>query len=57
MKINFTLSKDNSEQIDQNLVFESIAAITKITELLLEYLHGWAFTKDNPNLPNKEKND
>lgn len=57
LKFNIQLTKDNSEQIDADLIFESIAAMTKITELLLKYLHGWAYTKDNPQLAKKRTND
>lgn len=46
MQFSFS-KKDNG--IDENLKIETLQCMGEITDILLEYLNGWHFTKENPD--------
>lgn len=41
--------------VSDDLYLEAIAAFKAATELFLRYIHGWAFTKDNPKIVERLK--
>lgn len=44
----FSFSKKDND-IDENLKIETIQCMGEITEILLDYLNGWYYTKENPD--------
>lgn len=44
----FSFSKKDND-IDENLKIEAIQCMGEITEILLDYLNGWYYTKENPD--------
>jgi hypothetical protein len=40
---------EDSEFVKDSLILEAIQAMKEITKVLLKHLHGWAYTKDNPD--------
>ncbi|WP_282180146.1 hypothetical protein [Maribacter stanieri] len=43
----FSFSRKDNE-INENLKIEALKCMGEITDILLEYLNGWYFTKENP---------
>lgn len=46
---NFIIGDTDSEFVKDELIINAIDAMTEITKILLKHLHGWAWTKDNPD--------
>jgi hypothetical protein len=44
----FSFSKKDKD-VDENLKIEAIQCMGEITEILLDYLNGWYYTKENPD--------
>jgi hypothetical protein len=48
LKLSISIT-DKDEDVNVQTKIDAVNTMCHITELLLKYLHGWTWTKDNPN--------
>lgn len=48
---------DKDEFVPDDLYLEAVNAFAAVTKVLLKYVYGWAYTKDNPEIVRKLKED
>ncbi len=53
--IELKISEVDSALLPDEIYLEAIDAFQAATEILLRYVHGWAFTKANPDIKSRKQ--